>query len=105
MAKTHKASIILAIIVALVLLVGMIIGNHGMPPIFNTSSRTVRELCVALWVFLLPAWFSLEEYWAPDSDPELKQFRKSQQFARMFWTLLSGCVAIIIDFSPKALGH
>ena len=104
MARTHVAAIASAIMIGLLLLAGMVFGNHPMPPLFGARNQSIREVCIALWVFLLPSWFLLEEYWAPDADPELKRFRKGQQFARVFWTIASGSVAIIIGHTPSAVG-
>ncbi|UIN33974.1 hypothetical protein [Methylobacterium oryzae] len=99
----HTIAIILAVTIGLLLISGMLFGNHKLPEFIASKDHTYRDICIALWIFLLPNWFTLEEYWAPEPGPQLDQFRKAQQFARVFWTILSGAVAIIIGLTPATL--
>jgi hypothetical protein len=65
--------------------------------------RTLRDVGVALWAFLLPAWFTVEEAWFTPKDPRLlESFRKRQSNARLTWTLAAGAVSVIIGMSAPS---
>ena len=96
----HQIARVTAIGCGIGLLSGMLFGKNPLPEAFSVPGHSIREVCVALWAFSLPLWFSIEEYWAPPSDPELDLFRKSQQLGRQIWTGLGGAAAIIIGLAP-----
>lgn len=95
----HGAAMVLASLVGISLLIGMLWGKDKLPESMGIPDKTVRQTCIALWVFLLPLWFTMEERWLPDAEEEIKQFRRTQQFARQIWTAAGGAVAIIIGLS------
>ncbi|MBP2302699.1 hypothetical protein [Azospirillum picis] len=106
MTRLHIFAIVLAILCAIALLVGMLFGHQvtlerqlGLP-------RSLRDISVALWAFLLPAWFMLEDVWfAPDgSDPaKIRRFRDAQQKARLTWVVVGGAVGIVIGLTAPNL--
>ena len=65
--------------------------------------RTLRDTAIALWAFLLPAWFIIEEAWFAPTDPtKQERFRRRQRNARMTWVAVAGAVSILIGASaPK----
>jgi hypothetical protein len=65
--------------------------------------RTLRDVGVALWAFLLPAWFTVEEAWFTPKDPKLLDFfRERQSNARLTWTVAAGAVSVIIGMSAPS---
>ena len=65
--------------------------------------RTLRDVAVALWAFLLPAWFTVEEAWFTPKDPDLLDvFRERQSKARLTWTIAAGAVSVIIGMSAPS---
>jgi hypothetical protein len=65
--------------------------------------RTLRDVAVALWAFLLPAWFTVEEAWFTPKDPDLLDvFRERQSKARLTWTIAAGAVSAIIGMSAPS---
>jgi formate-dependent nitrite reductase cytochrome c552 subunit len=59
--------------------------------------RSLRDVAIALWSFLLPSWFTVEEAWfAPKDGAELNDFRELQRKARLTWTIAAGAVGILI---------
>ena len=59
--------------------------------------RSLRDVAIALWSFLLPSWFTVEEAWfAPKDGAELNDFRELQRKARLTWTIADGAVGILI---------
>ena len=65
--------------------------------------RTLRDVAVALWAFLLPAWFTVEEAWFTPKDPDLLNvFRERQSNARLTWTVAAGAVSVIIGMSAPS---
>jgi hypothetical protein len=99
MTRGHRAAVLGAIAGALVLLAAMLFGWH-----FNLKEvlgvdRYLRDIAVALWAFLLPAWFTVEELWfsPPSTNPaQLEKFREGQRKARATWAIVGGAVAIVI---------
>jgi hypothetical protein len=65
--------------------------------------RTLRDTAIALWAFLLPAWFIIEEAWFAPTDPtKQERFRRRQRNARMTSVAVAGAVSILIGASaPK----
>jgi hypothetical protein len=97
MTWTHIAAATLAGVAALVLLASMIFGwNYYLD--YIGVHRTLRDVAVALWAFLLPAWFTVEETWfSPVNDAtQLNIFRERQQKARLTWTIVAGAVSVLI---------
>ena len=92
-----------AVALALVLVAGMLFGyQYSLQRLFGID-RYVRDVCIALWAFLLPAWFTLEEAWFAPKDPDaLARFREQQQKARMLWVVVGGAVAVIIGSTADA---
>jgi hypothetical protein len=102
----HLVAAALAVVVALLLIAGMLLGGmRSLPDVF-TVHKSIRDIAVALWAFLLPAWFMLEEVWfgPPASEPErLARFRAGQRKAQQTWVIVGGAVAIIIGLSASPL--
>lgn len=106
MSKTHSWTIVAAAIVALLLLGAMLFGGRISLAESVGVERSLRDVAVALWAFLLPAWFTLEEAWfAPPSSQaqKLAAFHRSQRAGRITWTTVSGAVAIVIGSSAPAV--
>lgn len=94
--NSHKWAIVLATLGAILLLVGILFGwRYSLKDLLGID-RTVRDAAIALWAFLLPAWFTFEEWWAPQDATQLATFRKNQQYARYGWTAAGGVIAILI---------
>jgi hypothetical protein len=97
-------SAICAATVAILLLASMLFGHNLKLEAIIGVKRTARDIAIALWAFLLPAWFTLEEMWfAPKDAEKLAAFREAQQKARFTWVVASGAVAILIGTTaPQA---
>jgi hypothetical protein len=101
--SSHGFAVWVAIITGFFIILGMLLGNHPMPGLFGVN-QTIRQICVALWTFLLPAWFTVDDYWAPRDNPtELAKYRENQQAARVFWTVVGGAAAIIIGATAPSI--
>ena len=61
MSRAHQITIFGAIAGALLLLAGMLLGHDVSLKDAVGVNRSVRDVAIALWAFLLPAWFTLEE--------------------------------------------
>lgn len=61
MSRAHQITIFAAIAGALLLLAGMLLGHDVSLKDAVGVNRSVRDVAIALWAFLLPAWFTLEE--------------------------------------------
>jgi len=99
------ASGITATFVGLAILSGILFGARtSLRDILNFNS-SLRELCIALWAFLFPAWSQLGEAWfAPRRNAdELARFYEAQQRARLTWMIVAGVVAIAIGTSAPEL--
>lgn len=106
MSKYHIWTIVGAGLVALLLLAAMLLGGTFSLADSVGIDRSLRDVAVALWAFLLPAWFTLEEAWfAPPSSQEQKlaAFHRTQRAGRITWTTVSGAVAIVIGSSAPAV--
>jgi hypothetical protein len=104
MTLTHHAAVAAAILVALVIFYFMIFGsNIRLTRIAN--SRSARDVAIALWAFLLPAWFTIEDqvFGPPPGDTKYVEFHKGQEVARYLWTVVAGVIAIIIGASAPSL--
>ena len=105
MTRAHRAAIILAIAGAFCLLLAMLFGNYSLADTPVHVPRTVRETAVALWSFLMPAWFTVEEAWftpKADDPAAVEAFREGQRKARLTWLVVGGAVGIVIGLTaPK----
>jgi len=91
----HMAAAGAATVAAAAVLAAMIFGwNYYLDAI--GIHRSLR-VAIALWSFLLPSWFTVEEAWfAPKDGAELNDFRELQRKARLTWTIAAGAVGILI---------
>jgi hypothetical protein len=73
-------------------------GGHSLEESLHVD-RNLRDIAIALWAFLLPAWFTIEELWfspAANDKGVLEKFRADQNKARQTLVIVAGAVAIII---------
>jgi hypothetical protein len=99
---SHLAAIAAACIAAIAVLCSMLFGWNVYLD-FIGIHRTLRDVAVALWAFLLPAWFTVEEAWFTPKDPALlNAFRERQSNARLTWTVAAGAVSVIIGMSAPS---
>ena len=91
----HIAAAAAATVAAAAILAAMIFGwNYYLDAI--GIHRSLRDVAIALWSFLLPSWFTVEEAWfAPKDGAELNDFRELQRKARLTWTIADGAVGIL----------
>src|SRR4051812_21508421 len=95
--RSQAACALMAAATAFALIAAMLFGHHFNLEPWIGVNRTARDVAIALWAFLLPAWFTLEEMWfAPKDATKLEGFRETQRKARYTWVVLGGAVAIII---------
>lgn len=102
MTRAHQVTIFAAVAGALLLLAGMLFGHKVSLNDAVGVNRSVRDVAIALWAFLLPAWFTLEETWfAPPADQpdQLARFQAMQRKARLTWVIAAGAVAVILGVS------
>ena len=92
----HMAAAAAATVAAAAVLAAMIFGwNYYLDAI--GIHRSLRDVAIALWSFLLPSWFTVEEAWfSPKAGAELNDFRELQGKARLTWTIAAGAVGILI---------
>jgi hypothetical protein len=92
----HMAAAAAATVAATAVLAAMIFGwNYYLDAI--GIHRSLRDVAIALWSFLLPSWFTVEEAWfSPKDGAELNDFRDLQRKARLTWTIAAGAVGILI---------
>src|SRR5437868_7711213 len=65
--------------------------------------RSMRDVAIALWSFLLPSWFTVEEAWfTPNDATKLNDFRELQRKARLTWTIAAGAVGILIGVTAQS---
>src|SRR5215469_14537529 len=99
---SHLVAIVAACTAAIAVLGSMLFGWN----VYLDSvgiHRTLRDVAVALWAFLLPAWFTVEEAWFTPKDPDLLDvFRERQSKARLTWTITAGAVSVIIGMSAPS---
>jgi hypothetical protein len=104
MTKAHIAAVVGAGFGAAILLATILFGWKCHLDSIIGVPRTARDIAVALWAFLLPAWFTLEETWfAPTSEGDLIVFRERQRTARLTWLIAGGAVAIVIGLTAQTL--
>lgn len=104
MTKYHIGTVILAVVSAVGILLAMVFGHEATLESIGVN-RTVRDVAIALWAFLLPAWFTLEEAWfaPPDEDTDaVAAFQRLQTRGRLTWTIAAGAIAIVIGTSAPA---
>jgi len=92
----HIAAAAAATVAAAAILAAMIFGwNYYLDAI--GIHRSLRDVAIALWSFLLPSWFTVEEAWfSPKDAAKLDDFRELQRKARLTWTIADGAVGILI---------
>ena len=96
MSYSHIAAVLAATVAAATVLAGMIFGWNIFLDTIGVH-RSVRDVAIALWSFLLPSWFTVEEAWFSPKDPaKLDDFRELQRKARLTWTIAAGAVGILI---------
>jgi hypothetical protein len=98
----HLAAVLGATVAAVALFGAMLFGwNYYLDAI--GIHRSLRDVAIALWAFLLPSWFTVEEAWFAPKDPtKLDDFRELQRKARLTWTIVAGAVGIIIGVTAPA---
>jgi hypothetical protein len=98
----HLDTVIAATVAAVALFAAMIFGwDHYLDAI--GIHRSLRDVAIALWAFLLPSWFTVEEVWFAPKDPvKLDEFRELQRKARLTWTVVAGAVSIIISITGSS---
>ena len=96
MTHGHMAAAAAATVAATAVLAAMIFGwNYYLDAI--GIHRSLRDVAIALWSFLLPSWFTVEDAWfSPKDGAELNDFRELQRKARLTWTIAAGAVGILI---------
>ena len=104
MSTARLIAIALATLVAFALLAGMLFGHTATLKNWTGIDHSVRDVSLALWAFLLPSWFTLEEAWFAPKDPdELAEFYAVQKRGRITWLIVAGAVAILIgSTAPEA---
>jgi len=91
MSKARLIAIVLASMVAFVLLAGMLFGHTATLKPWTGVDLSVRDVSLALWAFLLPSWFTLEEAWFAPTDPvALAEFYALQKRGRITWLIVAG---------------
>lgn len=106
---THKLAIAIAVLGAIALLIGMAttVGDKPVSVLGFSGSMTIRKASVAVWAIVIPAWFTIEEWWAPTDPQALAAFHRSQGFARYAWLVAGIIVATIVGIqipdTPKAM--
>ena len=101
MTPSHKWAVTGAIAAEILLLVGILFGFNTHPTWIGISSRTIREVCLSVWVVALPAWFVTEStVFAPDpKDPaKVAAFVKGQRAGQTTAVLLGAVVGAAIGF-------
>jgi hypothetical protein len=98
----HIAAAFGASVAAIALFVAMIFGwNRYLDAI--GIHRSLRDVAIALWSFLLPSWFTVEEAWFSPKDPTKRDdFRERQRKAQLTWTIVAGAVGIIIGVTAPS---
>jgi len=98
----HMAAAGAATVAAAAVLAAMIFGwNYYLDAI--GIHRSLRDVAIALWSFLLPSWFTVEEAWfSPKDAAKLDDFRELQRKARLTWTIAAGAIAIIIGATAQS---
>jgi hypothetical protein len=102
MTYSHIAAVLAATVAAAAVLAGMIFGWNIYLDAIGVH-RSMRDVAIALWSFLLPSWFTVEEAWfAPKDATKLDDFRELQRKARLTWTIVAGAIAIIIGATAQS---
>jgi len=98
----HLAAVLTASVAAVALFAAMILGwNYYLDAI--GIHRTLRDVAIALYAFLLPSWFTVEEAWFSPKDPaKLESFRELQRKARLTWTIVAGAISIVIGITGSS---
>jgi hypothetical protein len=84
-----------AVFFAIVILVGILFGSGHKLPFNVNDGQDIRTISLALWAFVVPSWWTLEEEIWPGSA-------QGQKGARLIWLVVGGVVLIIIGAAPPA---
>ncbi|MDB5677449.1 hypothetical protein [Sphingomonas bacterium] len=96
----HSLAVVGINIVAIALIAGMLFGGRQPMPAALSIDRTVRDVSIALWSFIIPAWFTLETAaFAPRVDADKLVFYDKQRVGQLFATFVGTIVAIILGLS------
>lgn len=99
---SHRLVVLSANVLALIVLLSALFGfNVHLDDIFGVS-RTLREVSTAAWALLVPAWFTIEDQWAPTEEEKLKEFRHAQQTGRIIWATVGALVFTVVLAAPNA---
>jgi hypothetical protein len=98
----HLAAVLAASVGAVAVFAAMIFGwNYYLDAL--GIHRTLRDVAIALYAFLLPSWFTVEEAWFAPKDPvKLESFRELQRKARLTWTIVAGAISIVIGITGSS---
>jgi hypothetical protein len=103
----HWLAATLSTIVGFALLAGILLGNGKRLPLEINTTQDIRTICLAVWSFLIPAWFSLEDkIWTPPAgSAEEARYKRIQEGARYGWTIAAALVCLVVGATPpKPLG-
>jgi len=94
-----------AIIIEVTLNVGILFGAEARFPKSMNIKQSVRDVCIALWAFLVPAWFQFETFIFAPTDKRsdaYAAFAHGQQSGQLVAAIIGGVVAIMIGATaPK----
>ena len=100
----HLAAVLAATVAAMALFASMIFGWNYYLDVVGIH-RTLRDVAIALYAFLLPSWFTVEEAWfSPKDATKLENFRELQRKARLTWTIVAGAISIVIGITGSSGG-
>ena len=105
MSLGHKWAVAGAVLVEVLLLVGILFGFKAHPTGIGVDSKTIREVCLAIWVVAVPAWFTTESVaFSPDpSDAKrVAEFARGQKVGQAIAALLGLVITTAIGLSPQA---
>jgi hypothetical protein len=93
MTRGHRLAVIGAVIVAAAILLGIVFGSGQKLPFNINANQDIRTICLALWAFVVPSWWTLEDEVWPGSA-------QNQKGARLIWLVFGGAVLIMIGATP-----
>lgn len=100
--RLHSIAIAAVNVLAFLLILGMLLGGEVLMPEQFHIDRTVRDLSIALWTFIIPAWFSLETAtFSPRTGGAAAKakFYDNQRVGQIWATFVGTVVAIILGLS------
>lgn len=92
---SHQTAVTIASALAVVTLVGMLVGRPALPSFINPN-LSYREASFIAWTIGMPAWFVIESWWEPTDVEALAKFRKDQEMAKYLWLVLGSIAAAIV---------